>query len=216
VTRASLAVAAPLLALACLATAAGAAPLRPQWSLGVSSGATRFDPHFGDYQWNLAPHPAWGAQAGAALGRYGLSLRVWSAASTQHLDAAASVPDPRVRTTTVDLAGDVRVAGLGGTALLARASAGRVAIGYDPDHVTFATAGGATDVELAPVHAWSWGAGAAVRRALSARWTATLAVERQAFAFDTAHRTGSSVTLAREGFGNWNGRLELARLFGTR
>jgi hypothetical protein len=207
---------APLLALACLASGAGAAPLRPQWSLGVSSGATRFDPHFGDYQWNLAPHAAWGAQAGAGLGRYGLALRVWSATSSQHLDASASVPDPRVTTTTVDLAGDARLASLGGTALLARASAGRVGIGYAPDHVTLETATGATAVELAPVRAWAWGAGAALRHAMSSRWTATIALERQSFAFDTAHRTGSSVTLAREAFGNWNGRLELARLFGTR
>ena len=207
---------ATLLALAGLATTAGAAPLRAQWSLGLSSGVTRFDPHFGDYQWNLQPHAAWGAQAGAGLGRYGLALRVWTASSTQHLDASASVTDPHVRTTTVDLAADARIVGFGGTSLLARASGGRVLIGYTPDQVTLTTAGGSTAVELAPVHAWSWGAGAAVRQEIVARWTATLSVERQMFAFDTAHRTGSAVELAREGFGNWNGRLELARLFGTR
>lgn len=205
-----------MLALAGLAKTSGAAPLAPQWSLGVSGGTTKFDPHFGDYQWSLSPHPAWGAQAGAGLGRYGLSLRVWTASSTQQLDASASSAEARVRTTTFDLAGDVRLVGFGGTSLLARASGGRVAIGYDPDHVTIDTGSGVADVELSPVHAWSWGAGAAVRQAVTQRWTATLAVERQVFAFDTAHRNGSSVELAREAFGNWNGRLELARLFGAR
>lgn len=207
---------ASLLALACLAAVAGAAPLRPVWSLGVASGSTRFDSHLGDYQWDLAPHPAWGAQAGAGLGRFGVSLRGWSAISSQHLDASASVPNPRVRVTTVDVAGETRVASRFGTALLARASAGRVAIGYAPGSVTLDTGAGITTVQLDPVHAWSWGGGAALRHAVAPNWIATLAVERQSFSFDTAHRTGPSVTLAREAFGNWNGRLELARLFGTR
>lgn len=207
---------APLLALACLATAAGAAVPRPVWSLGVSGGSARFDSHLADYQWNLAPRPAWGAQAGASLGRFGLALRAGVSAATQHVDAAASATDPAVRVTTLDLAGEAEVARPLGTALLARAGAGRVAIGYSPDRVTLETGAGTTTVDLPAVHAWSWGAGAALRREVAPRWTATLAVERQSFAFDTAHRSGASVTFARETFGNWNGRLELARLFGTR
>lgn len=207
---------APLLALACLATTAGAAVQRPVWSLGVSGGSARFDSHLADYQWNLAPRPAWGAQAGAALGRFGLALRAGFSAATQHVDAAASVTDPAVRVTTLDLVGEAEVARPLGTALLARAGAGRVAIAYSPDRVTLGAGSGVTTVDLPPVHAWTWGGGAALRREVAPRWTATVAVERQSFAFDTAHRSGPSVTYARETFGNWNGRLELARLFGTR
>lgn len=207
---------APLLALACLAPAAGAVVPRPVWSLGVSGGTARFDSHLADYQWDLAPRAAWGAQAGAALGRFGLALRAGVASAAQHVDAAASTPDPAVRVTALELAGEAEVARPFGTALLARAVTGRVTVGYSPDRVTLETGAGSTTVELAPVHAWTWGAGAALRREVAPRWTATLAVERHAFALDTAHRSGASVTYARESFGNWNGRLELARLFGAR
>jgi hypothetical protein len=215
-TPLALRVSAPLLALACLATGAGAAVPRPVWSLGVSGGSALFDPHLADYQWNLAPRPAWGAQAGASFGRFGLALRAGVAAATQHLDAAASPPDAAVRVTTLDLAGEAALARPLGAALLARASAGRVGLGWSPGRVTLGAGAGATTVELSPVHAWAWGAGAALRREVAPRWTATLAVERTAFSFDTAHRSGASVTYARETFGNWNGRLELARLFGVR
>ena len=203
-----------LWALVCLAAPASAAGLEPVWSLGISGGTTRFDTHLADYQWNLTPRPAWGVQVGASLGRLGLALRASTSSATQHVDA--SVADPVVRVTTIDLAGECEAARPLGFALLARTSGGRVALTYSPDHAELATGSGTTNVELAPVHAWSWGVGAAVRRELASRWSATLAFERQAFAFDTAHRTGSSVTLAREGFGNWNGRFELARVFGTR
>jgi hypothetical protein len=216
VTPASLRIGAPVLALACLAAPAGAALPRPSWSLGVSAGTTRFDQHLADYQWDLSARPAWGAQAGASLGRFGLALRGSVSEASQHVDAAASVTDPAVKVTTFDLAGEMEVVRPLGFALLARASGGRVALTYSPDQVEIPTGSGTATVDLAPVHAWSWGGGAAVRREVGARWTATLAVERQAFSFDTAHRTGSTVTFASEAFGNWNGRLELARLFGTR
>jgi len=205
---------APLLALACLASAAGAVPLRPAFSLGVSSGTTRFDPHLSDYQWNLAPRAAWGAQAGVSLGRFGLALRGWTSSARQHVDASASVTDPLVRVTTLDLAGEAEVARPLGLSLLARAAVGRVAIGYSPDRVTLDAGGTPVTVDLAPVHAWSWAGGGALRHPLLPGWTATIAVERTGFAFDTAHRAGPSVEYARESFGNWNGRLELARTFG--
>lgn len=212
----ALRIGAPLLALACLSAPAGAALPHPAWSLGVAGGTARFDAHLADYQWNLAPRPAFGAQAAASFGRFGLALRGWSAGATQHLDAAASVPDPAVRVTTFDLAGEAPLARALGTELLARASAGRASIAYSPDHVTLDAGGTPTSVDLAPIRAWTWGGGAALRRAVAPRWTATLAVERHSLAFDTAHRTGASVTYARETFGNWNGRLELARHFGKR
>jgi hypothetical protein len=216
VTAFRLRLGAPLLALACLAAPAGAVPLRPWFALGLASGSTLFDSHLADYQWNLAPRASWGALAEAGTGRAGLALRAWSSASSQHLDASASITDPRVRVTTLDLAGEFELTRLLGTGLFARASSGRVALTYDPDRVTMDAGGGTTTVELAPVHAWTWGGGVALRHALAGPWTATLAAERQSFAFDTAHRSGASVALARESFGNWNGRLELARLFGTR
>lgn len=207
---------APLLALACLAPGAAAALPRPAWSLGVSAGSARFDAHLADYRWDLAPRPAWGAQAGASFGRLGLALRAGSASAAQRLDADASAPVAAVRVATFDLAGEAELARPLGTALLARASAGRVALRWTPGRVSLSSGGGATIVELAPVDAWTWGAGGALRRAIAPGWTAALAVERHAFALDTAHRSGASVSYGRETFGNWNGRLELARLFGAR
>ncbi len=207
---------APLLALACLAPAAAAAPLAPTFSLGVASGTTRFDQHLADYQWDLAPRAAFGAQAGVSAGRFGLALRGWTATAHQFVDASASVPDPAVRVTTFDLLGEAEVARALGVSLLARASTGRVALGYSPGRVTLDAGGGPVVVALDPVHAWTWGFGGALRHGLAPGWTVTLGAERTAFAFDTAHRSGPSVELARETFGNWNGRLELARLFGNR
>lgn len=207
---------APVLALACLAAPAGAALPRPAWSLGVASGTTRFDEHLADYQWNVSPRAAWGAHAGASFGRFGLALRGWTSAAEQHVDPSASVTDPAVRVTTFDLAGEAELVRPLGFAVLARASAGRTTLSYSPDQVTLDAGGSPVTVELEPVHAWTWGGGAAIRRDLLPGWTATVAVERHSLGFDTAHRSGPSVTYARENFGNWNGRLELARLFGTR
>lgn len=213
-TARALGIGAPLLALACLAPPAGAGLPRPGWWVGVAGGTARFDAHLADYQWDLAPRPAYGAQAGASFGRFGLSLRGWTAAATQHVDASASVSDPAVHVTTFDLAGEASLAHALGTEVLARLSTGRASLGWSPDHVTLDAGGGPTTVELAPVHAWTWGGGAALRRAVAPRWTATLAVERQSLSFDTAHRAGAAIAYARETFGNWNGRLELARHFG--
>lgn len=207
---------APILALTFLACTAGAAPLRPEWSLALASGTTRFDSHLADYQWDLAPRAAWGAQAGASLGRFGLALRGWTSSARQHVDANASTSDPAVRVTTFDLAGEAELARPLGFSVLARASAGRVALTYAPDHVTLDAGGTPVTVDLAAVHAWAWGGGAAVRHPLLPGWAATIGVERSGFAFDTAHRAGASIDYAREDFGNWNGRLELARTFGTR
>jgi hypothetical protein len=37
-------------------------------------------------------------------------------------------------------------------------------------------------------------------------------VDYSAFSLDTAHRSGAGVVDGRESFGNWNARLELARV----
>jgi hypothetical protein len=42
---------------------------------------------------------------------------------------------------------------------------------------------------------------------------AGLAVEREVFALDAAHRNGNTVTAGREAFGNWSARLELSWFF---
>lgn len=215
-TNATLRIGALLLALTCLTAPALAMAARPLWFVGVTGGTARFDSHLADYQWNLAPRPAFGAQVGATVGRFGLALRGWSALAAQHVDASASVPDPAVRVTTFDLAGEATLARGLGAELLARGSAGRASLSYSPDRVTLDAGGGTTTVDLAPVHAFTWGAGAALRRPIAPRWMAALAVERTALSFETAHRSGSGVTYARETFGNWNGRLELARYFGER
>jgi len=182
-------------------------------SLGLLGGTTLWDPKLDDYQWEVAPRAAYGAQARARLGRFGAGLRVWQNATTQRLGDPGT-PSPQVRTTSLELIGQGRVASVLGTRLLATASAGRIHLGYHPDHVTFDTPGGPIAVELSPVSTWSAGGGLALERALADRWLASVSVDRQMFALDTAHRNGNTIETRRETFGDWNARLGVEWLIG--
>lgn len=175
-------------------------------SLGLLTGATLWDARLDDFQWDVTPRAAFGVQAGAGLGRFAAGLRVWQSATTQRIGDPGT-PSPTVRATSVELTGRSRIAGFLGTHLLATASAGRLHLGYDPDHVTLDSPGGPIDVALAPVSTWCAGGGIAVERRLQGPWLASLTVDRQMFSLDTAHRNGSSVEYRRESFGDWNARF---------
>lgn len=182
-------------------------------SLGLLGGATLWDSRLDDYQWDVAPRPAFGAVARAGVGRFGAGLRVWRSSTTQRLgDSGTS--SPRVNATSLELFGQTQVASVLGTRVLASASAGRIQLGYDPDQVTLDSPGGPIDVALAPVGSWSWGGGLSVERTLAGPWLASLSVDRQQFALDTAHRNGTTIETRRESFGDWNARLGVEWLLG--
>ncbi len=209
---------------ACLASPAHAlgpvvdAVLPGPWlAIGGLTGATQFDGHLADYEWNVTPRAALGVQALAGMGRFGAGLRASQARTTQHI-AQASVSDPSVRATRFDLEGRAQLWKTFGVRLDAFGTIGRLHLGYAPDHVTIAGTGGGSGIEvgLAPVDTWSSGMGFALRRHLPGAWSAAVEVERQQFSLDTAHRSGSAIVFQNERFSEWSTRLELARVYGRR
>jgi hypothetical protein len=163
-----------------------------------------------DYQWDVRPHAAWGAQVLAGTGLFSAGARWWREGTTQGL-GLAGVSDPAVRSSSIELVTRVRVARWRGLQGLATASGGRLAITYHPDRLTVDAGGTAIDVALAPLHEWIGGAGAALSAPLFGGWSWGVEAERRMFALDTAHRSGSTVTLARERFGDWSARAALSR-----
>jgi hypothetical protein len=196
-------------ALALLAAApAAAAPLR--LSAAALGGSAQPVAALADYQWDVRPQVAWGAQLEAGTGPFALGLRLWRGRTTQSLgDTGAG--GTTVNATSLELVGRARVAAWRGVALEALASGGRLGLGWDPDRVTVAAGGTPIEVSFAPVHEWVAGAGLAVRAPLARDWSMGLEWERRTYALDTAHRSGSAIVLGRDRFGDWNARLALAR-----
>jgi len=205
---------AALVWLACLPPAARAAAPDGRWvSFGILGGSAQPVASLADYQWDVRPHAAWGAQALVGRGAWSGGMRVWRSGTTQALGRAGT-PDPRVSTTSFDVVGRARVASWRGVECLGLASGGRLAIRYQPDHVTFDSGAGPVEVAFEPVWQWVAGAGLGLRAPMRGGWSLGLETERRVFALDTAHRNGAAVSYARETFGDWHARLELARAWG--
>jgi hypothetical protein len=182
-------------------------------SLGVLSGTTLVDPHLGDYQWDTQPRPAFGAVAGISAGRFGADLRLWRSATVQRLDLPDGPVAPNVRSTSLEFIGRADLARWRGTKLAATAGAGRMHLGWQPDHLTVTSGGVTSEVALAPIDDWTGSAGVSIEREVAGPWTAGLSLDRTLFRLDTAHRSGSEVITRRESFGDWNVRLAFARTF---
>lgn len=213
VVAAAVAVASLLAARGAQASARPAREPGTSLVLGIASGTTFVDPHFGDYAWDTRPHTAWGASAALARGRFALGARAWRSSTTQRLALPGGALAPRVRTTTLEAVASARVASLAGLGLALDACAGRRRLDWTPDHANVDAGGTPIDVTFAPLSSWVAGAGATLRAPLPARCSAALSIERAFFALDTAHRAGTTTVLARETFGDWSARLELARHF---
>jgi hypothetical protein len=207
----ALAVLALILAAACAAPArAGVLAGTPQVSFGLLAGTAQPVASLADYQWDVRPHVAWGAQAMAGVGPFSAGLRFWSSSTTQSL-ALSGQDDPAVRSQSLELVARARVASWHRVSLHAMAAGGRLALRWDPDHVTVDTGGTPVEVELAPIHEWVGGAGLAFEASLPAGITGGLEGERRVFALDTAHRSGSGVVYERGTFGEWAARCTLRR-----
>jgi len=180
-------------------------------SLGVLGGSTQPPAGMADYQWDIRPQAAWGAQALAGAGPWAGGLRLWSTATTQDVGLAEPAA---VHRTSLEVVGRRRLASWWGVDVAAMAGVGMQRLSWDPDRVTVSTPGGPIDVDLTPVHEWIGGGGLALRRPLGAGWAAGLEVDHRFFALDAAHREGASVVESRESFGEWSARLELAWLNG--
>ena len=164
-----------------------------------------------DYQWDVRPHAAWGARVLAVSGPWSAGVRWWRGGTTQGL-GLAGVSDPSVRTNSLELLAHARVARWRNVELAATASGGRLAVSWDPERLTVDTGGGPpVTVTLSSLHEWVAGAGVALALPLGGGWTWGVETERRLFALDTAHRNGSTVSLARETFGDWDARVALTR-----
>lgn len=198
-----------LLAAAALLVGAGPAfAFSPSLSLGLLAGAAKPDEAMAVHQFEITPQPAWGARVRTALGPADLGVRVWSAPNTQAL-GLSGVEDPRIRTTTWDLAGRVRVARFLGQSMHATASVGRLALTYQPSSLSIPVGGGEPPVVVAlePVHEWVTGAGLAFERGIGRHWAVDVELEHRWFGLETAHSAGGSPVESRERFGTWDVRV---------
>ncbi len=178
-----------------------------------SGGWIKPDADLADYRRDVRPHAAWGLEGRVGRGPWTLGLRGLTAASPQDLGpigAGGSAVVTDVRTTRLELVGRRRIARLGGQSFAATASAGRARVAIDPGTVAVDDGmGGAIVVALAPVESWSWGAGLAVERGLSASWTAGVEGDFGRYAMDTAHRAGDEIVRESTTFTDWGVRLVL-------
>jgi hypothetical protein len=163
-----------------------------------------------DYQWDVRPHLAWGAQAMAGIGPVAAGLRWWSSSTTQALGLTGQ-EDPSVRSRSLELVARARVATWHRLSLHAMAAGGRLALRWDPERVTVDAGGTPIDVALSPIHTWVGGAGLGFEATLPGGFAGGLEGERRVFALDTAHRSGSEVVTERTTFGEWAARVSLRR-----
>lgn len=194
------------------AASPGLAAADGRWiSLGALAGATRPDPALADYQWDVRPQGAWGAQALIGAGRLAAGVRAWRNGTSQRI--GSGVDPVAVRETSLELVGRARLAERFGVGASLVAGAGRLHLGFDPDRVAIPAEGGgsAGEASLAPIDEWMASAGVALARPIAARWTLGLEIDHRRFALDTAHREGGAIESARTSFGEWSMRLELAR-----
>jgi len=193
--------------VASLAAASPAVALTPRWSLGVLAGAALPDASLERQQFEVTPQPAWGARARIGLAAADLGLRVWSSDNSQHL-GLAGVEDPRMRSTSWDLAGRLRVARFLGQSLHMTASTGRLGMSFEPRSLSIPSGGGApVAVALEPIHEWVTGAGLALERPLGRQWAIDLEVEHRWYGLDTATQAGGNQVDSRERFGEWDVRV---------
>lgn len=186
-------------------------------SVGVLAGWTQLDPALADFQWDVTPRGAWGAELLAGTGRASGGVRMWRTQTTQALGVPGAASGPTVRATSWELVGRGRVATLWGTRVLACASAGRLHLDYSPDEMSIDPGTGTPiRVVFAPIDEWIGGGGLAFERPLGGPWTASLEIDQRMFGLEAAHRNGSAIEIGRESFGNWSARVGLAWLFAPR
>lgn len=198
---------------ACLTACALPARAEVTLSLAGTGGLSRSDAALARYRWDERAHASWGAQALLARGRASAGLRFERTAAKQALELGAPAPAAAAITgTSLEAVARVRVARLRGASFALAGAAGRTSFVWSPEQVDVNTGSGVTTVRFAPVSSPSAAAGAVCALALG-RWQLAVAAERRFVSLDTAHRSGEQIVYAKETFGDWNARLEVARTF---
>ena len=194
---------------------AASASIEGGWvGLGVRVSATQLDDRLADYQWDVTPRAAWGAEAAVGRGRFGAGLRLEATRTVQ--DVGSSSGTPAVHRTTLELVGRGRLASRWGVAVLASASAGWLHLGYHPDRMAIESGSGTLVVDFEPIDTWVAGGGLMLERPLGGPWLVSFEIDHRVFDLDTAHRNGTAIAVGRERFGDWNARLGLSRVWGRR
>lgn len=206
--RAGLLTAALLTACALAAPAQAQDTPRKYVAMSLLAGSAQPDGQMADYQWDVRPHAAYGAELLAGRGRWAAGARVSAGSTTQAL-GLSGIPDARVSRTRIELVTRARLARLWNVGFAVTGSAGRLGLAYRPDHVTVDAGGSPIEVTLAPIHTPVYGGGIAFEGPLTAGWAWGAGIDRRWFALDTAHRSGSEVVFARETFGDWDAHLVL-------
>jgi hypothetical protein len=183
----------------------------PRFTLGVLAGMVQEDPRLADYQWSGRASGTWGAQAVVGVGRWSGGLRWLTNGTTQSLESDATSV---VRLNRLEAIGRTRMASFAGIELEAGMGLGWARVSWDPDQTTVETPGGPIDVEFAPIDELVFSAGLMAHRELPGLLRVGLELEHHRLALDTAHRDGSGIVEARESFGGYGVRLELARHLG--
>ncbi len=196
-------------ALAGWATVAHGGPLGAHLEVAAIAGVNAPDGSLADYQWDVTPHVAWGAQATAGFGKSTFGLRYTRSGTTQELGEGASVPQADVALEALEVIARTGVARVATLGVYATGTAGRLRLGYDPERVTIDAGGGPIEVELAPVATFAWGGGLGIEHPLGTHWNGALEVTRRQWSLDTAHRNGTEIERGRQGFGEWNARIVL-------
>lgn len=196
------------------AAALSAAPARAATlALGVTGGLTRADAAREPWQWDMAPHAAWGLQATAGFGRVALGARFERVQSRQSLGLPSPAPASlAVRGDAFEALARFDVLRIAGVDAVASVAAGRTRWNWTPDVVAVDTGAGVVEVAFTPVSAPGWALGGGVTRSFGA-WTIGAFGERRYTRMDSAHRAGDGVALDTETFGDWNARIELSRLW---
>lgn len=189
---------------------------RGWFSIGLLTGSTQFDAGLADYQWDTSPALGWGVRGLAGRGRFAAGLELCRAGTTQSIGDLGAAPE--VHATSLELVAEARIVERWDTQLVMSGHGGRLRLGYDPDRVSIQPPGPVSpiEVDLAPVDTWIGGAGLSLRRPVTSGWRVGVGVDARVFSIDTAHRAGTSVVVARESFGDWSARCEVARVFGRR
>jgi hypothetical protein len=196
-------------AIAAQAQPAPSAPRTWHAQITALAGAVQLDGRLADYQWDVNPRGAWGAEATVGRSRLAGGVRVWSSTTRQSLDPTVASASPLVHSTSLELVLRGDMLERWGGRLVATASGGWLHLGYDPDRLVIDGGGVPVTVDLAPIDTGVMGGGLGVERSLGARWLAGVELDHRFFDLDAAHQSGGSTVLRRERFGDWNARFRI-------
>ena len=207
------AVALVVAALSAASASSSAAAGTPWVSVGLLAGMVQEDPQLADYQWSDRASGTWGLQTLAGVGRWSGGLRWITNRTTQSFDAAGG-DEAVVRISRLEAIGRTQVGSFAGIQFEAGVGLGWARMSWDPDRASIDTPGGPLEVAFDPIDELVASGTLVAHRALTGGFSVGLELEHHRFALDTAHRDGSGIVEARESFGGYGARLELARRFG--